>query len=144
MADSDNDINLMTIREFVEVGFLQEVNRQFFHPLGLALCVEFDREDFEATRAKFSIWDSRDDPEGFLFGDEPDKMQGRIEKMERILRLQGISALQRVSRLGYVIQPFVTIDLAGPDDSVEIEAISAGKISVDKISATVVPAPAEG
>ena len=29
----------MDIREFRDKGYLQEVNRQFFHPLGLALCV---------------------------------------------------------------------------------------------------------
>ncbi len=32
------------IREFVEEGFLQEANRLFFHPLGLALVAKFDTD----------------------------------------------------------------------------------------------------
>jgi hypothetical protein len=31
------DIERMAISEFVDEGYLQEVNRRFFHPLGLAL-----------------------------------------------------------------------------------------------------------
>jgi hypothetical protein len=34
------DMKKMDIGEFLEKGYLQEANRLFFHPLGLALTVE--------------------------------------------------------------------------------------------------------
>jgi hypothetical protein len=42
-------IKYIDLDEFMEEGFLQEANRKFFHPLGLALQVtsEFTRADFE-------------------------------------------------------------------------------------------------
>ena len=58
------DIKKMDLKEFVEFGFLQEANRQFFHPLGLALEVQMDDED---NYTLYSIWDYRDDPEGIYF-----------------------------------------------------------------------------
>lgn len=61
-----SDIKTMPIKEFVEKGFLQEVNRKFFHPLGLALSI---REEEDGTQSLHEIWDYRDDPEGMFFGD---------------------------------------------------------------------------
>lgn len=40
-------INKMNIKEFREKGYLQEVNRQFLHPLGLALEIEINDEGEE-------------------------------------------------------------------------------------------------
>jgi hypothetical protein len=60
------DIKHMSIKEFREKGFLQEANRLFFHPLGLALQVDIDSSGNETLGG---IWDYRDDPEGILFGD---------------------------------------------------------------------------
>lgn len=83
------------IAEFRELGFLQEANRVFFHPLGLAL--EVVTEDEKCTRCGGSgndddsdstndalcarckgdgtlhterlggVWDYRDDPEGIAY-----------------------------------------------------------------------------
>ncbi len=36
-SDERNEIERIDIKEFREKGYLQEVNRRFFHPLGLAL-----------------------------------------------------------------------------------------------------------
>lgn len=82
------------IAEFRELGFLQEANRVFFHPLGLALevvidaCPEclghgkraFDREKREGglppcpncdgagkIERLGGVWDYRDDPEGIAY-----------------------------------------------------------------------------
>ena len=60
------DIKQLDWNEFVNEGFLQEANRQFFHPLGLALEVEID-DDGNAVGIS-RIWDYRDDAEGMLFG----------------------------------------------------------------------------
>jgi len=59
------EIKRMDIKEFIELGFLQEVNRQFFHPLGLALEVIVDEETNEEKLG--GIWDFSDDPEGMFF-----------------------------------------------------------------------------
>lgn len=60
------DIKYMDIKEFREAGFLQEANRLFFHPLGLALEVGID--DDTGVEFLAGIWDYRDDPEGMVYG----------------------------------------------------------------------------
>jgi hypothetical protein len=62
------EIKRIDIKEFREKGFLQEVNRKFFHPLGLALEVIINEETGEETLG--GIWDYRDDPEGMFFGQD--------------------------------------------------------------------------
>ena len=54
----------MDIKEFRELGFLQEVNRRFLHQFGLALKVVVDED---GTESLGGIWDYRDDPEGIRF-----------------------------------------------------------------------------
>lgn len=61
------EIKRMNIKEFREKGFLHEVNRQFFHPLGLALSI-FINED--GTESLGDIWDYREDPEGMFFSND--------------------------------------------------------------------------
>ena len=57
-------IKRIDIKEFREKGFLQELNRQFLHPLGLALEVNKDDDGNETLGG---VWDYRDDPEGIIF-----------------------------------------------------------------------------
>lgn len=64
------------IEEFRKEGYLQEVNRRFLHPLGLAL--EVDRDD-NGNEYLSGIWDSRDDPEGIIY-DLENSDEERIEK----------------------------------------------------------------
>lgn len=61
------EIKRIDIKEFREKGFLQEANRQFFHPLGLALEIMID-EDGNYTLG--GIWDYREDPEGMFFDND--------------------------------------------------------------------------
>jgi hypothetical protein len=58
-------IKFMDPKEFRTFGYLQEINRQFLHPVGLALEIRIDEETGEETLGK--IWDYRDDPEGIWF-----------------------------------------------------------------------------
>lgn len=62
-----DDIKRIDIAEFHRLGLLQEVNRLFFHPRGLALEVVADvgrpPDRFGGVR------DYRDDPEGMGFAD---------------------------------------------------------------------------
>jgi hypothetical protein len=61
------DIKHISIKEFRERGYLQEANRRFFHPLGLALEVTVDDETGEETLS--GVWDYREDPEGMVFAE---------------------------------------------------------------------------
>jgi hypothetical protein len=76
-----SDIKRMNIKEFVEGGFLQEVNRQFFHPLGLALEVATDADDSNWRLS--GVWDYRDDPEG-MFYDMKDINEQKISNVQRL------------------------------------------------------------
>ena len=58
-----DDIKYMDVKEFREMGLLLEVNRTFFHPLGLALEVAIDEDGTETVGR---IWDYRNDEEGIL------------------------------------------------------------------------------
>ncbi len=53
----------MSIKEFIESGFLQEVNRRLLHPCGLALEAVKDGDEWRLG----GVWDARDDPEGIMF-----------------------------------------------------------------------------
>jgi len=57
---------VMDLTEFREKGYLQEVNRRFFHPLGLALCIS--RPSGTEHPSVINIADSREDPEGVEYG----------------------------------------------------------------------------
>ncbi len=90
----------MDITEFREFGYLQEVNRLFFHPLGLALEVVVSVAEPERLG---SIWDCRDDPEGINFGDVDDGVD--FQKLLRVSTELGKRTPARYKGLGYVIQP---------------------------------------
>ena len=92
-----SEVKRMPIKEFREYGFLQEVNRLFFHPLGLALTVV--KQDNGEERLG-GIWDYRDDPEGMAFGDNPD-----WDKMARVEELRVSKLNARQKSFGYFIQP---------------------------------------
>jgi hypothetical protein len=69
-------IKYMDLGEFVGEGFLQEANRQFFHPLGLALAVQIGADPASDPEGRnpsciVGVWDYRDDPEGVVFAGEP-------------------------------------------------------------------------
>jgi len=60
-------LKFMTAEEFQRLGFLQEVNRRFFHPYGIALGItKFP----DGTMAIGPIFDDREDPEGIRFSDD--------------------------------------------------------------------------
>ncbi len=59
-------IKRIDIAEFRSLGLVQEINRLFLHPRGLALEVVIDDD---GTEKLGGVWDSRDDPEGIIFGD---------------------------------------------------------------------------
>lgn len=90
----------LSVAEFRELGYLQEVNRRFLHPLGLAL-VATTFEGFEVIRG---VRDDRADPEGIIYA--PGTIPGaERERAATIDREWSYRSAARQSRLGYVVQP---------------------------------------
>jgi hypothetical protein len=72
------DVKRIDIKEFREKGYLQELNRRFLHPLGLAL--EIISED-DGTEKLGGVWDYRDDEEGIYY-DLANSDDERIERFK--------------------------------------------------------------
>lgn len=87
--------------ELLSLGFVQEANRLFFHPRGVALAVMPHKDDgFYAY-----FYDGRDDPEGYIFGNgvlDTEEAKKKADAMaERVL----IHSLARIELFGDPIQP---------------------------------------
>lgn len=96
-----SEIKRIDIKEFQEFGYLQELNRQFLHPLGMALEVIIDEKD-ESVKLG-GIWDYREDPEGMTFQDM--SKDTHRKKAENVKSLQLAAAKTRLKLLGFEIQP---------------------------------------
>ena len=85
------------IKEFTQKGYLQEVNRRFLHPLGLALEVVInDDGSYELG----DIWDYRHAPQGITF------VTGLIDQ-KKIDFVEGEfkeKVTERYNKKGYMIQ----------------------------------------
>jgi hypothetical protein len=97
----------MDLREFMELGYLQEANRRFFHPLGLAL---FARVNDHGDVVELGCYDDRGDPEGWRF--DLSSWPSAEEALARfktnaatIEREWDARQVARAERLGYVVQP---------------------------------------
>ena len=101
------EIKRIDIREFRKEGYLFEANRQFFHPLGLALEVIINEED--GSEKLGGVWDYRDDPEGMLYGNDLLNSSHCREKASNIKKLLHEKATVRFRRFGFVVQPFKEI-----------------------------------
>lgn len=92
-----DNVKRMDIAEFREFGYLQELNRIFLHPLGLAVEVVVEED---GTERLGGVWDYRDNPEGLHYGDGVDP-----EKASRVMREQADRGRVRCETLGYWHQP---------------------------------------
>lgn len=102
--------DIMPVADFSSSGFLQEVNRLFFHPRGLALSVSTDDDGKETLGPIFLT----NDPSGFFFGNvfnlAMTKAKAEYARTEFDRRQQ-----LRMDKLGYIIQS--VDDMAEPDKS---------------------------
>jgi hypothetical protein len=91
----------MNAEDFRNEGFLQEVNRQFFHPLGLALALDVDSGIDDEGYMKVQVWDERGDPEGWFFG------KGEIDSVKafNVESLRLSKAALRNNLLNHVFTP---------------------------------------
>lgn len=85
----------MSLKEFRTEGYLHELNRQFLHPLGLALEIKVDDEGNDTFGG---IWDCRDDPDGIMF---EALIHGKIDRIKKISEKR---YNDRVERLGFWVQ----------------------------------------
>jgi len=93
-------VKKISIKEFVEQGFLQEANRLFFHPRGLALEV-FTLEDGAMVFGE--PWDYRKEKEGIVFTDlTKDFNKIKADNVERELEKH---REEREELFGNIIQP---------------------------------------
>lgn len=126
-------IKRIPIKEFRELGFLQEANRLFFHPHGLALEIthcdtcdgtgkgrgvyEGEASHCPSCGGKGSwisgVWDSRDDPEGIVFGSGDD----RVEKAASVAAERQRHSVARAKLFG--LDEPVTV----PGDADDIEPL---------------------
>jgi hypothetical protein len=97
---------VIDLKEFVEFGFLQEANRRFFHPLGMAMTFTISED---GTHSFVGFADYRDDPEGCYFGfgntDRADRMQEAIDKESRVKALWHSKEPVRRGLFGDAIEP---------------------------------------
>ena len=100
------DIKKMDLQEFFEKGYLQEVNRQFLHPLGLALEMSFD--DTNGSVNISGVWDYRDDPEGVIFDlkNSNDDRKNKFKNKARYIENEKKKFSEyRTKNLGWDIEP---------------------------------------
>lgn len=88
-------------------GYLLEANRQFFHPLGLALAVE--------DNGNLLIFDDRDYPEGNIFGTSPVMHQQMLESYERFRAIEKQRKKDRRAHYGIWIQGIGLCDEKGAE-----------------------------
>jgi len=90
----------MSLLEFQQRGYLQEVNRQFLHPLGLALMVSVGESS--GLVEAWGIVDYRHDPEGIVFDEITPEMVAHAGDIatEWATRIEARNAL-----IGNMIQP---------------------------------------
>lgn len=109
VAEPADAIARIDIAEFRRAGYLQELNRRFLHPLGLALEIVIEQD---GSHRLGGVWDYRDDPEGMVYA-----TSGARELDDLIVKARNIDALwadrepARRAALGYMVQPL----LAMPD-----------------------------
>lgn len=90
----------LSIQDFVDIGYLQEINRLVLHPAGLALAVYMPRDD-EESLGEFRIYDAREDPEGYVFGENTIDRGKHFRVAEEI----DLHAVTRKREFGWVVQP---------------------------------------
>lgn len=95
---------MIDIKDFREKGYLQEVNRQFLHPLGLALSVTINEDGSEYLNG---ILDYRDEPCGIIYDLEnldKNKIEDFKLKMDFIEKEFNRTIKSRIDKLGYGVE----------------------------------------
>lgn len=100
----DEEIKTMDIKEFVNEGYLQELNRQFLHPLGVALSVKIDDD---GNYSLDSIWDCREDDGGIYYdfkNSDKERCEKAYKKYKNIDKIRQDRESKRIQAMGYFIE----------------------------------------
>jgi len=95
----------LSVKEFRQLGLLQEINRRFLHPRGLAMSFELNDDGTESFGV---IWDCRDDPEGIIYNlRDSDKERLQLFRNKRVSVTALLKSLSksRIKELGYLVEP---------------------------------------
>ena len=95
------EYKIMDLNELIEVGYLQEANRQFFHPIGLELSIRFDNDE----NGELFIIDDRENLEGMKYPELSDKES--FDKNANIINITRKRFPIRIRDLGYLVQPII-------------------------------------
>ena len=104
------EIKRIDIKEFRESGYLQELNRRFLHPLGLAL--EIVQED-DGTEKLGSIWDYREEDEGIYYdiANSDDERKSKFQKNKKFIDNEFENRNKvRKKILGFDIESILEVD----------------------------------
>ena len=104
LVDTSN-VKYIPIKEFRELGYLQELNRRFLHPLGMALSIQLEKDGSETVAG---IWDCREDKEGVYYNiAESDEARKELfrKKFDFVDGEMGERLGQRGVILGFGIEP---------------------------------------
>ena len=77
---------MMDIEEFINEGYLQELNRRFLHPLGLALEASYDHKNEHQPWSLSGVWDCRENPEGIKFKSLDEESVRKHENIQKITK----------------------------------------------------------
>lgn len=95
----------MNPKEFRKQGFLQELNRCFLHPLGLALEMVIEDDGFE----KFGeVWDCRHQAEGIYYdleNSDQERLKNFNEKCDYVTDEFNKHSDTRVKMFGTEVEP---------------------------------------
>lgn len=122
-------IKYITAQEFRDEGYLQEANRRFFHPLGLALEMRWGKDGQDDELAVIAgIWDYREDPEGIFFTlDSEEFKEAFIAKAENIQNIWNQRRRPRVEELRYMVQPYADHEREVGSDIMEMFGDALGE-----------------
>jgi len=102
MTGRKMEVKRIPISEFRRLGYLQELNRRFLHPLGLAIESVINEDGSESLGG---VWDYRDDPEGMLFNLDLIDTTGASERAQRIDEEIESKRIARINACGAIVQP---------------------------------------
>lgn len=100
-----SEIKKIDIKEFREKGYLQELNRNFLHPLGLALEIVIEED---GTEKLGGIWDYREDKEGMIYDikNRSEENKEEFRRKKEFVEDEFIKkAKDRRELLGFAIEP---------------------------------------
>ena len=103
-----SEIKRIDIKEFREKGYLQELNRRFLHPLGLAL--EVIVNDVDGSEILGGVCDYREDVEGIYYdiANSDSKRKVTLNEKKKFIDSEFDNRLaNRKEKLGFEIEPLI-------------------------------------